>query len=147
MHALGQRQIAFVGEWCVYELRCISLIFISVIELGVYHAYYDHGRLLAYIESQLFLPGPIIQALAITRLELLNDVYIVNDVHDEGFVFQLHEIRIAFGLVFDIRVFVECRLELTKQACQIVFRYASFARLSEYYRFGQAQNLVFGIAT
>lgn len=64
MHALGEREIAFVGKRRVDEFLRVALVFVGVQELGVDH--FDYGQaVFGQIKAELFLPRPVRWAAAL----------------------------------------------------------------------------------
>ena len=80
-HALSEGQITLVCQRRVHKLRCIALVFVSVIELGVYHSDDGHPAFI-HVKSQLPLPCPVAEVFTVLGEQLINHINVVDYVHD-----------------------------------------------------------------
>ena len=140
MHALSQCQVTFICQRGVHEFLSIALILIGVVELGIDHT--DDRSIVLEIESQLFLPQPVKEILHTLVLQLLDDIHIMNGVHDQCFVLQISDLTFdGIGSDLNIGVLFQDLLNFWIESVELSVTNCFLSSFGEENPFCEAQNL------
>eukprot|EP00961_Rhodomonas_salina_P168179 2267132-Rhodomonas_salina.1 len=86
VQALGQGKVALVRQGRVHQLRVVSLILVRVLVLCVAHA--QHALAVLVVVPKLLVPVPLLRAVDLVLLELVQHINVVDDVQDDGLELQ-----------------------------------------------------------
>jgi hypothetical protein len=140
MHALGQCQVTFIRQRRVHEFLSIALILVRVVELSIDHA--NDRSIVLEIESQLFLPQPVEEILHVLVFQLLNDIHVVNGVHNQRFVLQISHLSFdGIRVALNIGVLFQDLLNVLIESFELSITNGIFCSFGEENPFCETQNL------
>ena len=122
------------------QFLCIALVLVGVIELSIDHS--DDRSIVLQVESQLFLPQPIEEILHALVFQLLDDVHIMNGIHNQCFVLQIGDLSFdGVGIDLNIGVLFQDLLNLWIESIELAVTNRLFRSFGKEDPFGETQNL------